>query len=124
MLHTLRSQIQSKPIAARRSRSASGTSSSVAGRPSVCDNRVSQTRVLIWKSDGYCGRVIGRSTTAFVCASGVDFMLHLHRRGQLAKLHDLLWSRRGEQVRHAGDDAGPTRLMTGAQTGAVVTNRR
>ena len=44
---TLRSQTQSKPISARRSSSASGMSSSVAGRPSARDSSVSQTRVLI-----------------------------------------------------------------------------
>ena len=45
---TLRNQTQSKPISARRSSSASGMSSSVAGRPSFRDSSVSQTRVLIW----------------------------------------------------------------------------
>ena len=45
---TLRNQTQSKPISARRSSSASGMSSSVAGRPSLRDSSVSQTRVLIW----------------------------------------------------------------------------
>jgi hypothetical protein len=45
--HTLSSQIQSNPIAAHRSSSASGMSSSVAGRPSVRERSVSQTRVLI-----------------------------------------------------------------------------
>ena len=49
---TLRNQTQSKPIAASRSSSASGMSSSVACRPSVADSSVSQTRVLIWKSEG------------------------------------------------------------------------
>jgi hypothetical protein len=44
---TLRSQIQSNPIPATRSSSASGMSSSVAGRPSARDSSVSQTRVLI-----------------------------------------------------------------------------
>ena len=46
--HTLNNQTQSKPCAANRSRSASGTSSSVAGRPSWRDNSVSQTLVLTW----------------------------------------------------------------------------
>ena len=46
--HTLRSQIQSNPIPAARSSSASGKSSRVAGLPSVRDSSVSQTRVLIW----------------------------------------------------------------------------
>ena len=45
---TLSSQIQSKPIPATRSSSASGMSSSVAGRPRSWDSSVSQTRVLIW----------------------------------------------------------------------------
>ena len=49
---TLRNQTQSKPISARRSSSASGMSSSVAGRPSSRDSSVSQTRVLIWYSEG------------------------------------------------------------------------
>ena len=46
--HTLRNQTQSNPISARRSSSASGMSSSVAARPSLRDNSVSHTRVLIW----------------------------------------------------------------------------
>jgi hypothetical protein len=46
--HTLSSQIQSNPAAARRSSSSSGTSASVAGRPSFRDSAVSQTRVLSW----------------------------------------------------------------------------
>ena len=45
---TLRSQTQSKPMRASRSSSASGMSSSVARRPKVRDNSVSQTRVLTW----------------------------------------------------------------------------
>jgi hypothetical protein len=45
--HTLSNQIQSSSIAARRSNSPSGTSSSVAGRPRLRDSSVSQTRVLI-----------------------------------------------------------------------------
>ena len=49
---TLSSQIQSNPVAARRSNSASGISSSVAERPKFCDNSVSQTRVLIWYNKG------------------------------------------------------------------------
>ena len=44
--HTLRNQTQSKPILASRSSSASGISSSVAGRPSFSASAVSQTRVL------------------------------------------------------------------------------
>ena len=44
---TLRSQTQSNPIPATRSSSASGMSSSVAGRPRPRDRSVSQTRVLI-----------------------------------------------------------------------------
>ena len=44
---TLRSQTQSNPIPATRSSSASGMSSSVAGRPRARDSSVSQTRVLI-----------------------------------------------------------------------------
>jgi hypothetical protein len=42
---TLRNQIQSKPIPPRRSSSASGTSSSVAGRPRDSASAVSDTRV-------------------------------------------------------------------------------
>ena len=45
---TLSNQIQSKPIEARRSSSASGMSSRVAGRPELRASCVSQTRVLIW----------------------------------------------------------------------------
>ena len=45
---TLRNQIQSKPISAKRSSSASGMSSSVAVRPRAFDSPVSHTRVLIW----------------------------------------------------------------------------
>ena len=47
VVQTLRNQIQVKPRSARRSNSASGISSRVAGRPSILDNSVSQTRVLI-----------------------------------------------------------------------------
>src|SRR5208282_3256492 len=45
--HTLKSHTQSKPSSARRSNSASGMSSSVAGRRSARASCVSQTRVLI-----------------------------------------------------------------------------
>jgi hypothetical protein len=45
---TLKNQIQSKPLVASRSSSASGMSSSVAGRPRLRESSVNQTRVLIW----------------------------------------------------------------------------
>jgi hypothetical protein len=46
LCQTLRNQTPSNPIAARRSRSASGMSSSVAGRRRAHDSSVNQTRVL------------------------------------------------------------------------------
>ena len=49
---TLRSHTQSNPIPATRSSSASGMSSSVLFRPRLRDRSVSQTRVLIWYSEG------------------------------------------------------------------------
>ena len=49
---TLRNQSQSNPSRASRSSSASGTSSRVARLPSGRESSVSQTRVLIWYSDG------------------------------------------------------------------------
>src|SRR6185295_8693294 len=59
----------------------------------------------------YAHRVLGPLTPC---------RLHLGEGGPLAQLQDLLARGRGEQVHDAGDDAGPSGLMAGAQARAVV----
>src|SRR5574337_725540 len=119
--HTLRNQTQSKPISARRSSSASGMSSSVARLPRTWDSSVNQTRVLIWYSAGECGPDMLPPSLLACLLSAHLFPDDPGHDAPAFGLQDRLGVETPKKVQESGHHRGPSRLVAGPKTRAVVT---